>query len=162
MNVKNLTNNGTINEIRDSVVAISPQEQQIQQNVVHPSQEGTPNQESPKATINNKAKKEPTISSTQIFLNPKKPHKINFFRVIKALCLEGFFVDQSGCKADEKDVFAAFGQALGEDFSDYGQNLTESRKHNSIPSHTNIFTSLSDSFADYERQLKDNKESRNQ
>lgn len=161
MNVKNLTNNGTINEIRDSVVAINPQEQQIQQNVVHPSQEGTHNQESPKATINNKAKKEPTISSTQIFLNPKKPHKINFFRVIKALCLEGFFVDQSGCKADEKDVFAAFGQALGEDFSDYGQNLTESRKHNTFTGRAEIFTSLGESFSEYEKQLKDNTTIRN-
>ena len=34
MNIKNFTNNGTVNEVYDSVVAISPQGQQIQQNNV--------------------------------------------------------------------------------------------------------------------------------
>ena len=29
MNIKNFTNNGTVNEVYDSVVAISPQGQQI-------------------------------------------------------------------------------------------------------------------------------------
>ena len=33
MNIKNFTNNGTVNEVHDSVVAISPQGQQIQQGV---------------------------------------------------------------------------------------------------------------------------------
>ena len=42
MNIKNFTNNGTVNEVHDYVVAISPQGQQIQQNNVSQPQPSSP------------------------------------------------------------------------------------------------------------------------
>ncbi len=80
INIKNFTNSGTVNEVHDSVVAISPQGQQIQQNNV-----GQPKPASPES-----------LAPSQVHLNTKRSTKLNFFRVIKALCDQGFFVDASG------------------------------------------------------------------
>jgi len=100
-------------------------------------------------------------TSSPIKLRDKKPNKLEFFRVIKALCLDGFFEDEHGGKVNEKDVFAAFGIALNEDFSDYTKHLSEGRNHNSIPESANIFDELKEKYLAYERKLKEDKKARN-
>lgn len=99
-------------------------------------------------------------TSSPIRLRDKKPNKLEFFRVIKALCLDGFFEDEHGGKVNEKDVFAAFGDALNEDFSDYTKHLSEGRNHNSIPESANIFDELKEKYLAYERKLKEDKKAR--
>lgn len=66
MNIKNFTNNGTVNEVHDSVVAISPQGQQIQQNNVGQPQPADPEDPAP----------------SHVHLNTKRSTKLYFFRVI--------------------------------------------------------------------------------
>lgn len=56
--------------------------------------------------------------------------KIDFIRVINAMCEYGFFTTPSGTKAFKKDVFAAMGEFLGADFSNYQKNLSGSKSVN--------------------------------
>lgn len=117
----------------------------------------------PEEKVHNKASKNKKASSspdTSVHLRDKKPNKLEFFRVIKALCLDGFFEDEHGGKVNEKDVFAAFGDALNEDFSDYTKHLSEGRNHNSIPESANIFDELKEKYLAYERKLKEDKKAR--
>ena len=108
-----------------------------------------------------KTQKTSSASDASVHLRDKKPNKLEFFRVIKALCLDGFFEDEHGGKINEKDVFAAFGVALNEDFSDYTKHLSEGRSHNSIPESANIFDELKEKYLAYERKLKEDKIARN-
>lgn len=64
-----------------------------------------------------------------IRLNPDVD-KIDFIRVINAMCEYGFFTTPSGVKAYKKDVFAALGSMLNADFSKYQKNLSESKSVN--------------------------------
>ena len=144
MNIKNFTNNGTVNEVHDSVVAFSPQGQQIQQNNVgHPQ---------PVAPEN------PVLS--QVHLNTKRSTKLNFFRVMKALCDQGFFVDASGAKADDKAVFEALSAALDDDFSDYTGHISEGLNHHNLETRSKIFQNLRDTYEAYETELIEKRKNR--
>lgn len=84
-----------------------------------------------------------------VTLNSAKGFKTNLYRTIIALHELGFFVDKAGCQASQKDVFDAFGEALGMDFSKFHKNLSEaSKKKNEI----RIFQQLERAFLEYEEQ----------
>lgn len=84
-----------------------------------------------------------------VTLNSSKGFKTNLYRIIIALHELGFFVDKAGCHANQKDVFDAFGEALGMDFSKFHKNLSEaSKKKNEI----RIFQQLERAFLEYEEQ----------
>lgn len=101
---------------------------------------------------NNEVVAESTISNNvgerkDVTLNSAKGFKTNLYRTIIALHELGFFVDKSGCQANQKDVFDAFGEALGMDFSKYHKNLSEaSKKKNEVT----IFQQLERAFNGYE------------
>lgn len=82
-----------------------------------------------------------------VTLNSAKGFKTNLYRTIIALHELGFFVDKSGCQANQKDVFEALGEALGMDFSKFHKNLLEaSKKKNEVT----IFQQLERAFNEYE------------
>lgn len=84
---------------------------------------------------------------SRITLNPKKGTKVNLFRVIIALHKLGFFVDKTGNIPNQEDVFNAFGDMLGKDYSKYCKDLSEaSKKKNEVT----IFQELEKAFAEYE------------
>lgn len=82
-----------------------------------------------------------------VTLNSAKGFKTNLYRTIIALHELGFFVDKSGCQANQKDVFDAFGEALGMDFSKFHKNLSEASKKKS---EVTIFQQLERAFNEYE------------
>ena len=53
--------------------------------------------------------------------------KSNLFRVIGALYLSDYFVNDKGERPNQKDVFIAFGNMLGEDYSRYDKQLDKIR-----------------------------------
>ena len=84
-----------------------------------------------------------------IYLNSKKGMKVNLFRIIIAMHKLGFFVDKTGTPPNQEDVFNAFGELFGKDFSKYYKDLSEaSKKKNEVT----IFEELEEAFADYEAQ----------
>ena len=92
-------------------------------------------------------------TTSSITLNPKKGMKVNLFRVIIALHKLGFFVDKTGIAPDQEDVFKAFGDMLGKDYSKYYKDLSEaSKKKNEVT----IFQELEKAFREYEdeKELK--------
>ena len=92
---------------------------------------------------------QPAKTSSSITLNPKKGMKVNLFRVVIALHKLGFFVDKTGSAPDQEDVFQAFGDMLGKDYSKYYKDLSEaSKKKNEIT----IFQELEQAFTEYEEQ----------
>lgn len=87
------------------------------------------------------------VNQNMITLNPKKGMKVNLFRVVIALHKLGFFVDKTGSAPDQEDVFQAFGDMLGKDYSKYYKDLSEaSKKKNEVT----IFQELEQAFAEYE------------
>lgn len=65
----------------------------------------------------------------------------------------GFFVSPNGASLDQQDVFAAFGNMLGEDFSKYLKNLSEAVKNNNdSPASTKIFEDLKTAWHNYENK----------
>ena len=90
---------------------------------------------------------QPAKTSSSITLNPKKGMKVNLFRVVIALHKLGFFVDKTGSAPDQEDVFQAFGDMLGKDYSKYSKDLSEaSKKKNEVT----IFEELEEAFREYE------------
>ena len=90
---------------------------------------------------------QPAKTSSSNTLNPKKGMKVNLFRVVIALHKLGFFVDKTGSAPDQEDVFQAFGDMLGKDYSKYYKDLSEaSKKKNEVT----IFQELEQAFAEYE------------
>ena len=82
-------------------------------------------------------------TTSSITLNPKKGMKVNLFRVVIALHKLGFFVDKAGITPDYEDVFKAFGDMLGKDYSKYYKDLSEaSKKKNEVT----IFQELEQAF----------------
>lgn len=80
----------------------------------------------------------------------KRGQKIDLYRVIIALYECGFFTDASGAKPSQKQVFEAFGQMLGADFSDFQKNLSESKNfNNDSDAPTRIFDNLKDAIKQY-------------
>jgi hypothetical protein len=101
-----------------------------------------------------------TPAPSQVHLNTKRSTKLNFFRVIKALCDQGFFVDASGAKADDKDVFEALSPALNDDFSDYSGHLSEGLNHHKLDTRSEIFQKLRDTYEAYEMDLLEQRKNR--
>lgn len=88
-------------------------------------------------------------SEPLIFLNSARGTKINLYRVIMAMHQLGFFVDKTGHQAKQKDVFKAFGEMLGADFSKYYKDISEaSKKKGDIT----IFEELERAFKEYEEE----------
>ena len=82
-----------------------------------------------------------------VTLNPAKGFKTNLYRTIIALHELGFFVDKTGSAPDQEDVFLAFGDMLGKDYSKYYKDLSEaSKKENEVT----IFQELERAFSEYE------------
>ena len=103
------------------------------------------NMQSGKAANNDQHAK--ALSS--ITLNPKKGMKVNLFRVVIALHKLGFFVDKTGSAPAQEDIFQAFGDMLGKDYSKYYKDLSEaSKKKNEVT----IFQELERAFSEYEEQ----------
>lgn len=99
-------------------------------------------------------------STPGVHLNTKRSTKLNFFRVVKALCEQGFFVDASGAKADDKAVFEALSSALGEDFSDYSGHLSEGLNHHKLDTRSEIFQTLREAYEEYETSLIEQRKNR--
>ena len=152
MKINNLTNNGTINEVRDSVVAISPQGQQIQQNIV-----GQTQPEAPAAPAEPKPRKAPKASRSKILLRQFKGNDVNFVRVIYALHEEGFFESEEGGKPTLKDVFSAFGIAINEDIDDFSATLSNNRVNNTPETRAMVFDQLKKVYLEYEKKIDKNK-----
>lgn len=66
----------------------------------------------------------------QVIFNDKRGNRINIYRVIEAMRIHGFFKDPNGGQAKQSEVFAAFGQMLGDDFSEYARDLSQGKLHN--------------------------------
>ena len=80
----------------------------------------------------------------------KRGQKIDLYRVIIALIENGFFTDNSGAKPTQKEVFEAFGKMLGNDFSDFQKNLSQSRlNNNDSEAPTQIFDTLKKTIEEY-------------
>lgn len=80
-----------------------------------------------------------------IRLKEGKGIKVNFIRLIYALCHLGFFVDTKGHKLTLGKTFHAFGQLLGIDLSHYSNNLSQSKRVcTEMDTQTNIFREMED------------------
>lgn len=89
-------------------------------------------------------------NNSNIRFTGKRGQKIDLYRVIIALYECGFFTDASGAKPSQKQVFEAFGQMLGADFSDFQKNLSESKNfNNDSEAPTRIFDNLKDAIKQY-------------
>lgn len=69
------------------------------------------------------AQKDKSADVAILKLNPNV-NKVDFLRVINAMCELEYFHNASGGKAYKKDVFAAFGRILGENFTRASSNLS--------------------------------------
>lgn len=80
----------------------------------------------------------------------KELSKVDFFRVVNALCEYGYFLTLAGTPANKIDVFNALGNLLGEDFSKYAKHLYESKGvNNDSKSTTEIFDKLKQIAEEY-------------
>lgn len=152
MKINNLTNNGTINEVHDSVVAISPQGQQIQQNII-----GQPQPTDASTPTDTKPRKAPSKIKSDIQLRDFKGTKVNFIRVIKALHKEGFFERVDGGAPTEDEVFAAFGIAVNESLDNYSAQLSNNRKDNTPEIRSEVFDKLKTAYLAYEQKIESDK-----
>lgn len=85
-----------------------------------------------------------------IRLKKEKGIKVNFLRIIYALCILGFFVDSKGQTLTQGQVFNAFGQLLGADFSHYSNDLSQPKRVNTeMNTQTNIFKRMADIIREY-------------
>ena len=57
-------------------------------------------------------------------------NRANLLRVIMALLKSDFFKRNDNKELDDQDVFNSFGAMLGEDFSDYSDDLKNDNDHN--------------------------------
>lgn len=75
--------------------------------------------------------------------------KVDLYRVIMALCQEGFFKSAADGDAAIKDVFHAFGVMLDEKFDTYANDLNAGSKAYDETKDA-IFTRLSKAYKEYE------------
>lgn len=75
--------------------------------------------------------------------------KVDLYRVIMALCQEGFFKSAGGGDAAIKDVFHAFGVMLDEKFDNYANDLNAGSKAYDETKNA-IFNRLSKAYKEYE------------
>lgn len=81
--------------------------------------------------------------ASKIVLSKDRGVKIDFIRVINALCELKFFEKEAGGKATKKDVFAALGQTVGTDLSDYDKHLSRQNTDSTkLASQLEIFTKM--------------------
>ena len=77
-------------------------------------------------------------------------NKADLFRVILGLYETGFFKDSTGRKSAKKDVFAAFGQMLHEDFDEFEKHLAAMKNlNNDSPANSAIFDKLKSAVETY-------------
>ena len=85
-----------------------------------------------------------------IYLNAQRGNKADLFRVILGLYETGFFKDSTGRKSAKKDVFAAFGQMLHEDFDNFEKHLAAMKNvNNDSPANSAIFDKLKSAVETY-------------
>lgn len=131
MEVKGNVTIGTYNDNTGSLITVSPQGTVVEQTVVT------------QPSSSKETKGEESDAQRLIRLN-SDVDKIDFIRIINAMCEYGFFTTPSGVNAYKKDVFAALGTLLNENFSNYQKNLSESKGvNNDSPATTKIFEDLS-------------------
>ncbi len=83
--------------------------------------------------------------------------KVDLFRIIMAMYKIGCFESTDNSRLTQDKVFTAFGNMLGEDFSNYSNDLSSGRnKKNAI----DIFKRLEDAFLDYEKNIENKKMAR--
>ena len=82
-----------------------------------------------------------------IIRRKKKFAKVDLFRVIMALYEVNAFESVDGSEVTKEKVFQAFGDMLGEDFSDFNNHLSSGSKKKT---EVNIFNRLQDGFEQYE------------
>lgn len=83
--------------------------------------------------------------------------KVDLFRIIMAMYKTGCFESTDNSRLTQDKVFTAFGNMLGEDFSNYSNDLSSGRnKKNAI----DIFKRLEDAFLDYEKNIENKKMAR--
>lgn len=127
---------GTYNDNSGSVMTFSPQGTIIEQQVA--SQENASGTQAGNSTV-----------AESIRLN-KDISKIDFIRIINAMCECAFFTTTAGTKANKKDVFAAMGKMLDIDFSNFHKNLSESKNlNNDSSSTTDVFMKLRQAALSY-------------
>lgn len=88
---------GTYNDNKGANVAVALSGSVVQQ-IVPPEEQNLSNQ----PTDSHPSKKEPTPPTTSVVLRDKKPNKLEFFRVIKALCLDGFLRTNMAARSTKK------------------------------------------------------------
>lgn len=94
--------------------------------------------------------------STNIRL-AKRFSKVDLYRVIIALQRSGCFEDENGNVPDDKQVFYAFGNMLGKDFSRYSNDLSQSMNKKT---EVDIFKRLETVFVEYEEEKFEKQEKR--
>lgn len=97
--------------------------------------------------------KQPAHNSNEcqpIYLNAQRGNKADLFRVILGLYETGFFKDSTGRKSAKKDVFAAFGQMLHEDFDEFEKHLAAMKNvNNDSQANSAIFDKLKSAVETY-------------
>ena len=79
-----------------------------------------------------------------------KIKEADLFRVILGLYETGFFKDSTGRKSAKKDVFAAFGQMLHEDFDEFEKHMAAMKNlNNDSPANSAIFDKLKSAVETY-------------
>lgn len=96
----------------------------------------------------------------KIRFNEKRGNRINLYKVIQALYMEGYFVDETGQIPDQQDVFIAFGEMLQNDFSGFHGNISEFM-NNKNPEKALPFDRLQSRWEEYIGSLNEASDSRN-
>ena len=93
----------------------------------------------------------PFLSPTSgIRLKKDRGIRVNFLRFVYALFELGFFETSDGSKLTKKKVFQVFGQALNENFSAYSNDLSQSKRVNTLmDTQTNIFRKMEKVIRDH-------------
>ncbi len=90
----------------------------------------------------------------KIRFNEKRGNRINLYKVIQALYMEGYFVDETGQMPDQQDVFIAFGEMLQNDFSGFHGNISE-YLNNKNPEKAPLFDKLQSRWEEYVGSLNE-------
>lgn len=83
--------------------------------------------------------------------------KVDLFRIIMAMYKIGCFESTDNSRLTQEKVFTAFGNMLGEDFSNYSNDLSSGRNKKNV---IDIFKRLEDAFLDYEKNIENKKMAR--
>ena len=92
---------------------------------------------------------ETSESSTGLILSVQRGSKIKLFRVIIALLESGIITNKNGDKPTQEEIFSAFGQMLGTDFTDFQNHLSMGSKSDPETS-ASVFDDLKEKYLQYE------------